>query len=90
MILNDASLFEMWKGDIVVMAQRIIAMRKELVELLEKKGTPGSWTHITEQIGMFRWVIMCVSVPLDADMEVVSLGLDRRNASYLLTKHIST
>ena len=57
MILNDAGLFQEWKADIVVMAERIIAMRKKLVELLEAKGTPGSWKHITEQIGMFRFVL---------------------------------
>jgi aspartate aminotransferase len=54
LILNDPGLFEDWKADIVVMAERIISLRKQLVELLEAKGTPGSWKHITEQIGMFR------------------------------------
>ena len=30
-------------------------MRKGLQERLEKLGTPGSWKHITEQIGMFSF-----------------------------------
>ena len=30
-------------------------MRKGLRERLEKLGTPGSWKHITEQIGMFSF-----------------------------------
>jgi aspartate/tyrosine/aromatic aminotransferase len=60
LILSNPSLFEEWKADIVVMASRIISLRKKLVELLEAKGTPGSWKHITEQIGMFRLVCFCL------------------------------
>jgi aspartate aminotransferase, cytoplasmic len=30
-------------------------MRKALQDHLEKLGTPGSWTHITNQIGMFSF-----------------------------------
>lgn len=37
------------------MAERIIAMRKGLRERLEKLGTPGTWHHITDQIGMFSF-----------------------------------
>lgn len=37
------------------MADRIIAMRHGLRERLEKLGTPGTWNHITDQIGMFSF-----------------------------------
>lgn len=37
------------------MAMRVIEMRKGLREALEKLGTPGSWEHITSQIGMFSY-----------------------------------
>lgn len=37
------------------MADRVIAMRKGLRERLEKLGTPGTWNHITDQIGMFSY-----------------------------------
>jgi aspartate aminotransferase len=37
------------------MADRIIAMRAGLRERLEKLGTPGTWNHITDQIGMFSF-----------------------------------
>ena len=43
------------KGHIKEMAERIIAMRKGLRERLEKLGTPGTWHHITDQIGMFSF-----------------------------------
>ena len=57
LILNNDDLFEEWKRDIKTMAGRIIEMRDELFRLLtEELKTPGSWKHITEQIGMFRYV----------------------------------
>ncbi len=43
------------KGHIKTMADRIISMRHGLRERLEKLGTPGTWNHITDQIGMFSF-----------------------------------
>ncbi|KZT68194.1 PLP-dependent transferase [Daedalea quercina L-15889] len=56
LIMNNAELFEEWKRDIKTMAERIIAMRKELHRLLtEELKTPGNWDHIVKQIGMFSF-----------------------------------
>ena len=35
------------------MAERIMLMRKMLVESLHKVGSKHNWKHITDQIGMF-------------------------------------
>jgi len=37
------------------MSSRIKQMRQALQENLEKLQTPGSWAHITQQIGMFSY-----------------------------------
>jgi aspartate aminotransferase, cytoplasmic len=37
------------------MSSRIGEMRKALVAELQRLNTPGSWTHITEQQGMFSF-----------------------------------
>ena len=37
------------------MSKRIREMRAGLRERLEKLGTPGTWDHITNQIGMFSY-----------------------------------
>lgn len=37
------------------MADRVLLMRSELRSRLESLGTPGTWNHITEQIGMFSF-----------------------------------
>jgi len=54
-VLNDPQLFQQWKGHIKVMADRIISMREGLRQRLETLGTPGTWNHITDQIGMFSF-----------------------------------
>ncbi|KAJ3472189.1 hypothetical protein NLG97_g11206 [Lecanicillium saksenae] len=37
------------------MSGRIIDMRQALRSKLEALGTPGTWNHITDQIGMFSF-----------------------------------
>lgn len=54
-VLNDPVLFAQWEEDLRTMSGRIREMRSGLRERLERKGTPGSWDHITSQIGMFSF-----------------------------------
>ncbi|KAJ5725656.1 Aspartate aminotransferase [Penicillium malachiteum] len=54
-ILNDPVLFAQWEEDLRTMSGRILEMRSGLRERLESRGTPGSWDHITSQIGMFSF-----------------------------------
>jgi aspartate aminotransferase len=41
--------------NIKTMSERIIKMRKALFDVLVQKQTPGTWNHITDQIGMFSY-----------------------------------
>lgn len=41
--------------NIITMTGRIKAMRQELYQRLVVLGTPGDWTHILKQIGMFTY-----------------------------------
>jgi aspartate aminotransferase len=54
-VLNDPELFAQWEDDLRTMSGRIAEMRKGLRQRLEEKKTPGSWNHITDQIGMFSF-----------------------------------
>jgi len=54
-VLKDPAMFQEWKDCIKTMANRIIDMRAGLRERIEKLGTPGTWNHITDQIGMFSY-----------------------------------
>lgn len=53
--LNNPSLFQEWLDNLSTMSDRIRAMRKELYQALKANGTPGTWEHIINQIGMFSF-----------------------------------
>jgi aspartate aminotransferase len=53
--LNDPALFAQWEEDLRTMSGRIIEMRHALRKKLEGLDTPGTWNHITDQIGMFSF-----------------------------------
>lgn len=55
LVLNDPQLFDEWKENLYEMSSRIILMRKRLRNKLEELQTPGTWEHITDQIGMFSF-----------------------------------
>jgi aspartate aminotransferase len=55
-VLEDPALYQEWRDCIVTMSQRIKDMRAGLRQRLEALGTPGDWSHITSQIGMFSYV----------------------------------
>jgi len=52
-ILNDTELNAMFTADVKGMADRIISMRTQLREGIERRGNSNNWEHITNQIGMF-------------------------------------
>merc|ERR1711972_857137 len=54
-ILNNPQRSEAWKKELKAMADRILEVRTLLRRGLEQKGTPGTWAHITDQIGMFSF-----------------------------------
>ncbi|KAK9455688.1 pyridoxal phosphate-dependent transferase [Dipodascopsis uninucleata] len=55
-VLNDPELFAEWERDLKSMANRIIDMRTALYDkLVNVYKTPGTWNHITDQIGMFSF-----------------------------------
>merc|ERR1719436_529711 len=54
-ILGSAAMFGKWKAELKGMADRVLEVRTLLRTGLEKKGTPGTWDHITDQIGMFSF-----------------------------------
>ncbi|KAI9678197.1 MAG: Aspartate aminotransferase, cytoplasmic [Caeruleum heppii] len=55
LVLNDPTLFAEWEANLRTMSGRIIDMRRALRTHLEELGTPGTWRHITDQIGMFSF-----------------------------------
>merc|ERR1739838_769275 len=91
--LNDPQLKQEWFDNIKTMSSRILEMRAGLRERLEKLGTPGKWSHITEQIGMFSftglnatkcaWMIKEKSIYLMSNGRINMCGLTTGNIDYI-------
>ncbi|KAL9686657.1 hypothetical protein QQ045_031050 [Rhodiola kirilowii] len=54
-ILKDRDLYHEWTLELKGMSERIISMRHQLFDALRLRGTPGDWSHIINQIGMFTF-----------------------------------
>ncbi|XP_020574476.1 aspartate aminotransferase, cytoplasmic [Phalaenopsis equestris] len=54
-ILKNSEMYNEWMVELKMMADRIISMRKQLFDTLHERGTPGDWSHIVKQIGMFTF-----------------------------------
>jgi aspartate/tyrosine/aromatic aminotransferase len=54
-VLSDPALYAEWKAELLAMSMRIQDMRTHLYAALVELKTPGDWTHITSQIGMFSF-----------------------------------
>jgi aspartate/tyrosine/aromatic aminotransferase len=54
-VLSDPALYQEWRDELLAMSVRIQDMRAELYSELQRLETPGSWEHVTSQIGMFSF-----------------------------------
>uniref|UniRef100_A0A8C4DXH3 Aspartate aminotransferase n=2 Tax=Dicentrarchus labrax TaxID=13489 RepID=A0A8C4DXH3_DICLA len=91
--LNCPELFAEWKGNVKTMADRVLLMRDQLKTKLQGLGTPGTWDHITQQIGMFsftglnpkqvEYMIKEKHVYLMASGRINMCGLTTKNIDYV-------
>ena len=91
-VLNDAALFAEWQDNLRTMSGRIKDMRQALRSKLEELGTPGSWNHITDQIGMFSFTGLSepqvlklrddFHVYMTKNGRISMAGLNTRNVEY--------
>jgi len=77
-VLANQELYQEWRECIRVMSARIISMRASLRQKLEDLGTPGDWSHITTQIGMFSYTgltqEMCVFLKQEKHLYLLKSG----------------
>jgi aspartate aminotransferase, cytoplasmic len=91
-VLNDPALFAEWEENLRTMSGRIIAMRTALRAKLEELNTPGTWDHITDQIGMFSFTGLTEAqvmklredahVYMTKNGRISMAGLNTRNVEY--------
>ncbi|KAH7141053.1 aspartate aminotransferase [Dactylonectria macrodidyma] len=53
LVLSSSDLYSMWLDDLRQMTDRLKGMRLALYTELNQLGTPGDWTHLVKQTGMF-------------------------------------
>lgn len=92
-VLNDKVLFDEWKEQLRTMAGRIIDMRETLVQKLTELGTPGDWSHVTKQIGMFSFTGLTekqvlrlreeAHIYMTKNGRISMAGLNSHNADYV-------
>lgn len=91
-ILNDPVLYAEWIEQVQMMVKRIKQMRQALYDELKALSTPGDWTHIITQIGMFsytglnapqsRMMIEKYHIYLTDNGRISMAGLNARNVKY--------
>ncbi|XP_017097979.1 aspartate aminotransferase, mitochondrial isoform X2 [Drosophila bipectinata] len=92
-ILNTDDLRAQWLKDVKLMADRIISVRCQLRENLQKLGSSHNWDHIVNQIGMFCFtglkpeqvnkLIKEHSIYLTQDGRISMAGVTSKNIDYL-------
>merc|ERR1712137_242537 len=93
-ILGDLERFARWKSELKSMADRVLEVRDLLRKGLEAKGTPGTWNHITDQIGMFSFtglkpaecerLIAVHHIYLLKSGRISLAGLNKNNVQYVV------
>ncbi|KAH9944431.1 PLP-dependent transferase [Epithele typhae] len=91
-ILRNEALYGLWESEVKLMADRIIEMRSRLFENLVQQNTPGEWSHIKKQIGMFSFTGLTqpqtkalaekAHIYMTADGRISMAGLNGRNIDY--------
>lgn len=54
-VLSDPTLFKEWEEELKGMSGRILKMRQKLYDCIVENKTPGDWSHLLKQIGMFTF-----------------------------------
>jgi len=92
-ILSTPALKQQWLDELKLMSNRIVQMRTALRSAIEAKGTPGTWNHITDQIGMFSYTGLNKSqvermvnefhIYMTSDGRISCAGLNPGNVQYV-------
>lgn len=90
MILNSPDLYAMWLEELAEMRNRIVNMRRSLVEGLSRQGVEGDFSFIEKQRGMFSfsgWSDEVVS-QLRKEKSIYIVGGGRINLAGLTSSNI--
>ena len=91
-VLGSPELNEQWLAEVKGMADRIIAMRQQLVDGLKAAGSTRDWSSIVKQIGMFSFTGLTApqveylaknyAIYMTKDGRISMAGLNSSNIEY--------
>ena len=92
-VLSNPENYKKWTEELAAVSKRIIEVRDLLRKKLEDLKTPGTWEHITNQIGMFSYTGLsekiCESlinkyhVYMLKNGRISLTGITKKNVAYL-------
>lgn len=92
-VMNDPKNFQEWKDELKMVSERIQKMRVALRDELVALKVPGTWDHITNQIGMFSYTGLSVKqceilidkwhIYLLKNGRISMAGITTKNVKYL-------
>lgn len=92
-VLSNPEHFRQWAQELSNVSKRIIEVRHLLRRKLEELNTPGTWEHITDQIGMFSYtglnekicetLINKYHVYMLKNGRISLTGITKKNVAYL-------
>lgn len=85
-VLNDPALHAEWFECLKIMSSRIIKMRRALYDELVRLGTPGTWNHIIDQIGMFSYTGLNGETKLHQRIMFWCLSTETNNFLYFIAE----
>ncbi|KAK2595376.1 hypothetical protein QQS21_006912 [Conoideocrella luteorostrata] len=92
-VLGDSRIKTQWSQDLLTMSSRIKNMRRRLHDDLVRLETPGDWSHIIQQSGMFAYTgvsSQCVNwlrekyhIYMPSTSRISIAGLTERTVTYV-------
>ncbi len=61
-VMSKPEYYQRWRDELAAVSKRVIEVRHLLRKNLEELNAPGTWEHITDQIGMFSYTGMSEKV----------------------------
>jgi len=90
-VLNNKAFFDQWRDNVTTMSGRILKMRQALFDNLKTLSTPGDWSHVIKQIGMFSYTGLNAKQVemMKNDFSVFLLGSGRISVAGLTSKNVA-
>ncbi|XP_051897029.1 aspartate aminotransferase, cytoplasmic-like [Pristis pectinata] len=93
-VLNNPAFFAEWQENLKKMVERLMLTKEKLKEELRTLGTPGSWEHITKQVGLYifpgftgsqiNYLMKKLHIYLSANAQINISNVNNRNLAYLV------